>query len=354
MNARTTADWTDYVETLPPEGLATALWVESDRMGFAVDAVSESRVIAESRVVENEERDMLIDRSAGGERGLLDHELYPAWHPYSTLADENDEVDGLGAADVRAFLATWYTPRNAILAIAGRFDRDETLALVRRYFEPIVTFDPPARPALPPSHARRMHLFVRANVFNDTVTVAWRTPSAGTLDDTALDVVATALAGPGNQRFARSLIATHLATQVGARQISLRETSVFVVQATCAPKVDPRTVLRAIEDGVKAFPATVTAREVTQSLLNWTVGTLAALETPAARTSVMANAVRSGNDLGARSLSSLDLHRGVTKTELATVVTRWLGPEHRVASSVFVDRAAPVRGRLDHRDEGEP
>jgi zinc protease len=91
-------------------------------MGYAAEAVSEARVDSQRAAVANEARDhfdtMLAAVGPFGARAL-----FPDWHPYAGLADNEDDLRHIHASDVLAFLRTWYSPANATLAIAGAFDR---------------------------------------------------------------------------------------------------------------------------------------------------------------------------------------------------------------------------------------
>jgi zinc protease len=134
FNAVTSLDKTSYFESVPPERLETALWLESDRMGYAADAVTEARVDGERATVANEERDRHLDSALAAVGPFAMREIFPEWHPYAGVEDNDRDLRDIRAKDVLAFLRTWYSPSNATLAIAGAFDRDSTVEAVNRYF----------------------------------------------------------------------------------------------------------------------------------------------------------------------------------------------------------------------------
>ena len=239
FNAVTTLDATSYFESIPPEHLSTVLWLESDRMGYAAEAVSEARVDGQRAAVANEARDhfdtMLAAVGPFGARAL-----FPDWHPYAGLADNEDDLRHIHASDVLAFLRTWYSPANATLAIAGAFNCDATIAAVNRYSGSLPSTALPARPALREWTPSAVTLIVAAPLGYDSVTLAWRTPLYGTSDDAALDLATGALAGAANTRFADSLVSAGLATTISATQSSGLEASVFFVQARVAPGAESR------------------------------------------------------------------------------------------------------------------
>jgi zinc protease len=277
FNATTSLDSTFYFETVPPERLETALWVESERMGYAAEVVTEARVVAERPVVHNEELERRTDGLLGAVWAFPQHELFPGWHPYSTVSDGDFDFDSIHATDVQAFLSTWYTPRNAVLAIAGRFDRESTLALVRRYFESLPSPQPPVRPTLRTWTTEGARLVVAASALRDQVVVEWRTPSFGAQDDAALDFASMMLSGPGNTRLRRALVDTNLASSVSTREASHRAASVFWVSATCAPGKQSDVVLRAIQDTVDALATSVTNEDVARARAAWWASTLSKL-----------------------------------------------------------------------------
>jgi zinc protease len=349
-NAHTGADVTTYEETVPPERLETALWVESDRMGFAAEAVTDDRVAREIPVIANEQRDRQDLHVASVAAALAQHSLFPPWHPYVALFD--DANDRPNAADVRAFLATWYTPRNASLTIAGRFDREATLALVRRYFEPIPGFDAVARPQLPPfAEDRATGLTVAANAFHDEVLLSWRTPRLGEPDDAALDLVALALSGPGNTRLSRSLVTADLASSVFARQQSFRHASVFYVAVECEPGVDPRAVVANVERSIDDLVHQLEPGEVARARAAQVAMALARMETTSSRAAVLAGAGRPLLGGAPASLAGLERYASIGRDDVAAAAGRWLAPTRAVTMVVYADRTASRAGELRARTE---
>ncbi len=350
-NATTTLDATTYFESVPPERLATALWIESDRMGFAEDAVTEERVDSQRAIVENEERQKSRDGTLAALGSITMHEIFPDWHPYAALADDVTDTAHSRAKDVLAFIHTWYMPSNATLAIAGAFDRDATIDAITRYFGHLPSAPVPARPVLPTWVSPGSWLLVNAGEPRDGIVFAWRTPAYGSKDDAALDLAAAALAGPGNTRLTRALIATHLATGVSARQQSEREASVFYVQVGTAPGVDLDRVVRTIQDVIDELAQSATADETARASRMWRNRTLSALETSWGRASLLVAASKIGDepgptfDWGIGRRSALDQH------DVGRAVGEWLEPWHRVVTVIIANQRAPNRGVLVHRDE---
>ena len=350
FNATTSIDATTYFESIPPERLETALWLESDRMGYVAGCLTRTTLEEEREVVRIENRDRTVDGMLGTVWATVVHEMFPGWHPYSTANDGAADLDSIDERDVRAFLETWYTPRNATLAVAGRFDREATLALIRRYFEALPSAAPPSRPALPKWETPAMQLAVTAAVPGSQVLVAWRTPALGEKDDAALDLAAAMLSGRGNARLERSLVATQLATAVQARQKSQRRESVFYIRATLAPGASPEELAQAVQATINGLARDVTAVELERSKRLWRDAAAASIETPWGRASRLVTLAKLGAKSGPEFDWGFERYEGIGVSDVATAVSKWLGPAHRIAMSIVADRAAPRSGSLVARD----
>lgn len=135
FNGGTSTDNTIYFETVPSDALEQALWMESDRMGFFINTVSEWGLENEKQVVKNEKRQSVDNRPYGYKRGIQLSNLYPEGHPYSwDVIGSLVDLQNATLADVREFYEKWYGPNNATLVIAGDIDSAEAKKLVEKYF----------------------------------------------------------------------------------------------------------------------------------------------------------------------------------------------------------------------------
>jgi predicted Zn-dependent peptidase len=146
LNASTWLDRTNYFETLPSHELELALWLESDRLGFLLPAMTQEKLDNQREVVKNERRWSVDNQPYGTWDERIQAQLFPEGHTYhhSTIGSM-DDLNAAGLEDVSEFFATYYAPNNAVLTVAGDFDRDQALAMIERHFGPI-----PPNPALPP------------------------------------------------------------------------------------------------------------------------------------------------------------------------------------------------------------
>src|SRR6266550_3787335 len=143
INGSTSTDRTNYYEDVPSEYLELALWLESDRMGFLLDALDEEAFSVERDVVKNERRQSYENRPYGLAGQEIQKALFPPNHPYhwQTIGSQ-EHLDAASLDDVKDFFRRFYTPNNASLAIAGDIEVEETKRLVERYFGDLTPGDP--------------------------------------------------------------------------------------------------------------------------------------------------------------------------------------------------------------------
>ncbi|HXG39815.1 MAG TPA: pitrilysin family protein, partial [Candidatus Limnocylindrales bacterium] len=145
MNGTTWLDRTNYFETLPSHQLELALWLEADRMGTLLEALSQENLDNQREVVKNEKRWSYDNRPYGSWNEKLQAHLFPPEHPYHhPTIGSMDDLDRASLDDVRAFFETYYAPNNAVLAVVGDFESDRVRGWIERYFGGI-----PANPAIP-------------------------------------------------------------------------------------------------------------------------------------------------------------------------------------------------------------
>ena len=138
FNGGTSTDQTVYFETVPSDALEKVLWMESDRMGFFINTVSEWGLENEKQVVKNEKRQGVDNQPYGHKDYVQLKNLYPEGHPYSwDVIGSLEDLQAATVADVKEFYAKWYGAGNATLAIAGDIDIAKTKELVNKYFSEI-------------------------------------------------------------------------------------------------------------------------------------------------------------------------------------------------------------------------
>ena len=208
LNGSTTPDRTNYWENLPSHYLELALWLESDRMGFLLDALDQSRMDIQRDVVKNERRQSYENRPYGVSNIHLQGAVYPLPHPYHwPTIGFHEDLDAAGLEDAASFFKRFYTPSNASLAIAGDIRTDQASELVERYFGDI---QPGA--ALPRATRTDSPLQGRVDLtLHDRVTlprwsVVWPSVPRFHPDDAPLSVLASILGDGKSSRLHRELV----------------------------------------------------------------------------------------------------------------------------------------------------
>jgi len=135
LNGGTSNDATTYYEVVPKNALEKILWMESDRMGYMINTVTENAFNIQQNVVQNEKRQSYDNQPYGFTSWVVATNLYPKGHPYSwTVIGEMDDLKNATVADVKAFHDTYYIPNNATLVLAGDFDVATAKKLIEKYF----------------------------------------------------------------------------------------------------------------------------------------------------------------------------------------------------------------------------
>ncbi len=135
FNGGTWTDGTVYYEVVPKDALEKVLWMESDRMGFFINAVTKASLEGEKPVVQNEKRQNYDNRPYGNTSAVVNKALYPADHPYNWLTiGELEDLQNATLEDVKEFYEQYYGPNNATLVLTGDFDPENAKELITKYF----------------------------------------------------------------------------------------------------------------------------------------------------------------------------------------------------------------------------
>lgn len=234
-NGSTTTDRTNYWENLPSNALETALFLESDRMGWLLDTMSPERVDQQRDVVKNERRQSYENRPYGMASIEILKALYPPEHPYHwPVIGSQEDLSAATHEDVADFFRKWYGPANTSVVIAGDVDVATARTLAAKWFggvpgsEPVEPLAP--RPVVLPEEKR---LVLEDRVELPRLYLVWPTPPVYTPADAALDTAAGILASGKSSRLYRKLVyELQIAQDVWAYQDSAALASTFNVVVT--------------------------------------------------------------------------------------------------------------------------
>ena len=135
LNGTTNRDRTNYFETVPNNQLEKMLWLEADRMGFLLDAVTQQKFEVQRATVKNERGQNYDNRPYGLVSENISKNLYPYGHPYSWMTiGYLEDLDRSNVNDLKNFFLRWYGPNNATLTVGGDIKPKEVVKLVEKYF----------------------------------------------------------------------------------------------------------------------------------------------------------------------------------------------------------------------------
>lgn len=273
LNGSTWLDRTNYYETVPSNQLALALWLEADRMGALLPGMTQEKLDTQRDVVKNERRWSVDNQPYGTWWEKLPALAYPPEHPFHhSLIGSFEDLDAASLPDVSEFFATYYTPGNAVLSLAGDFDREDALDLIHRFFGAIskgAAKPPLADTSLPPVFGAPLREVVQDNVTLPRLYLAFRAPEFGTPRHYDASVCATILGTRKTSRLQRSLIREkRLAAEVSAFTFDLAKgADLLVIDVLALPGVTAEALEAAVLEEVdRIHREGVTEEEVARAI----------------------------------------------------------------------------------------
>ena len=195
LNGSTNSDRTNYYQTVPSNQLEKVLWLEADRMGFLLDAVTQEKFEVQRETVKNERGQNYDNAPYGLLYERLGEATFPEGHPYSwSTIGYLEDLDRADVNDLKRFFLRWYGPNNAVLTIGGRFDEAQALAWVHKYFGSIPRGPQVAPPEpVPVTLDADRYISMEDDVRLPLLYMAWPTVYARHADEAPLDVLMTIL-----------------------------------------------------------------------------------------------------------------------------------------------------------------
>ena len=238
INGSTNEDVTNYYEVVPSNQLELALYLESDRMGHLLPAMTQEKLDNQRDVVKNERRQRVDNVPYGTSSEKIAKAMYPPDHPYSwPVIGYMDDLSAAGLEDVKDFFRTYYAPNNACLSIAGDFDPAEVKQLVSKYFAGFPKGKEIGRPA-------EVSVSIPADIlqtFEDKVQlprlyITWHGPKQETREDAVMTVLGQILSNGKSSRLYKSLVYDRqIAQSVNAYQSSSEIAGLFQIVTTAKP-----------------------------------------------------------------------------------------------------------------------
>jgi predicted Zn-dependent peptidase len=344
LNGSTWLERTNYFETVPSNQLALALWLEADRMGALLPAMTQQKLDTQRDVVKNERRWSVDNQPYGTWWERLPALAFPPEHPFHhSLIGSMEDLDAASLEDVERFFATYYAPDNAVLTIAGDVDPAEARALIERYFGPIPRGG--ARPplpsmALPPTFGEWKREVVEDDVMLPRLFLAFRSPVFGTAEYYAASVLGAILGMGKGSRLQRELVREReVAAEANAFTFDLAKgADLLIVDVTARPETDAAHLERevaAVVDRVRE--GGVSAIEVERAVALIESALVTSLQSAGERADKLS---MFATLLGDPSLlnTELDRYRVVTAERVNAFARARLGTDNR-ATLLYVPRA---------------
>lgn len=257
LNGSTSQDRTNYYEVVPKNALEMALWMESDRMGYLVNTVTNTALANQQNVVQNEKRESVDNAPYGFNQGLIAKTLFPKGHPYSwTVIGEMEDLTNATVEDVKAFHKKFYSPNNAFLVVSGDIKNDVVKALIKKYFGEIPSGEKiEKRSPMPVSLASTIKLYHEDNFAKvPQLTMVFPSSERYSKDSYALNFLGELLAGSKKSPLYSILVKDKkLTSRVMARNMSQELAGSFYISVSANPGVNLTDIEKAIFEGFEKF-----------------------------------------------------------------------------------------------------
>jgi predicted Zn-dependent peptidase len=273
LNGSTWLDRTNYFETVPSNQLELTIWLEANRMGYLLPAMTQQKLDTQRDVVQNERRWSMDNQPYGSWWERLPALAFPPEHPFHhSLIGSMADLDAASLDDIAHFFSTYYTPDNAVLSIAGDFDPNEARAMVERHFGniPRGTGKPPLPDmTVPPTFGSPLREVVPDDVMLPRVFIALRSPIFGSDAYYAASVAGAILGLKKGSRLYRTLVREQ---QVAAEVTSftydlVKGSDLLVVDVTARPEVSSQALENAVHTELdRLLTVDVTADEVARAV----------------------------------------------------------------------------------------
>jgi len=336
-NGSTTNDRTNYYETIPANYLESALWLESDRMGFLLDKLDIAKLNAQRDIVKNERRQSYDNQPYGRVGEIFSGAMYPKDHPYSwPVIGSMTDLSAASEEDVKAFFRIYYAPNNATLAVVGDFDPKQAKEWIQKYFNGLPQGKSVQRPNVPLGKlTASKRLVYEDRVQVPRLYIQWPTVGFKHDDDYALSVMSSILSGSRTARLTKALVYdSQAASQVFAFANSAEDVGVFQVTVVPRPEHTLTELEGAVDQVIQKFLAEgPTAEELQKAKAGLELGFLRGLESNLGKANqLISGAVFYGNP----GQFSVDYQKtlAVTAADVKRVANQYLSRSRIVLSVV--------------------
>ena len=341
MNGTTNRDRTNYFETLPSNQLETALWLEADRMGFLLNAVTKEKFENQRKTVKNE-KDQRYSAPYGMVSEVKDQILYPQGHSYSwPIIGYVDDLDAATMDDLKNFFMKWYGPNNAVLVVTGDVNTEEVLKMTEKYFGsinkgPAVYKQTPRRVILPEDKFAKE---VDDIYYPLTYMVMPTVPSLHP-DESRLDLLASLMADGKNSIFYKKMVETDLALQASVNHPTYELSGEFSFQVVTLPSTSLKETRDLINECILEFEKVGFTDEDLQRVKNSMVSNMVGrMESIGGKAGMLTNyeILASGKKMNLQ--KQLDEINAITKDQIWAVYKKYIKNKNAAIVNVVRDES---------------
>ena len=343
LNGSTWLERTNYFETVPSNELALALWLEADRMGELLPAMTQEKLDNQRDVVKNERRWAVDNQPYGTMLEKMQELAFPPSYPFRhSLIGSMEDLSAASLDDIAQFFTTYYTPDNAVLSITGDFDSEEARRLVTDYFGPIPKGKgkPPLPPMnLPPVFGGWLREVVQDDVSLPRLFMAFRSPIFGSEEYYAASVASAILGMRKGSRLHRSLVRERqIAADAGAFTFDLAKgTDLMVVDVTARPEVSVAQLEEEVDREIESvYRGGVAESEVKRAIALIETDLVVSLQSAGERADRLSMFATYFNQPGLIN-EQADRYRSVTTERVNDLISGRLGEDNR-ASLLYVPK----------------
>ena len=344
LNGTTNSDRTNYFQTVPANQLEKVLWLEADRMGFLLDAVTQEKFEVQRATVKNERGQRVDNRPYGLLWERVGEAMYPEGHPYSwSTIGYVEDLDRVDVNDLKKFFLRWYGPNNAALTIGGDFDTAQTLAWVAKYFGSIPRGPEVAAPERPPVvlDAAR-YISLEDNVALPMLYMAFPTVHRFHADEAPLDVLMFVLGVGDTSLLYKNLVKNQIAVQAQASHGCSELACQFALLALANPAAGKTLadIDKIVRDSLLEFEARgVLDDDLERSKMNIVSDMIYGLESVAGKVSQLAH-YQTLTDRADYIAADVARYENVTKEDVMRVYQQYIAGKPAVVMSI-VPRGQP-------------
>ncbi len=345
LNGTTNSDRTNYYQTVPANQLEKVLWLESDRMGFMLEAVTSDKFEVQRETVKNERGQRYDNRPYGLLSERVDEALYPKNHPYSwQTIGYVDDLNRVTVADLKAFFLRWYGPNNATLTIGGDIDIEQTLAWVERYFGEI-PMGPEVKDEVktPVSLSETRYISMEDEVHLPLVYLKFPTVQARHEDEAPLDILSDILGTGKTSLFYKNLVKSGYAINAAVNHPCQELACSFSLYALANPQKQLKLsdLEQVIRDTLLEFEQRgVTDADLQKTQVAMEASTIYGLQSVHGKVSTLAYNNTFGGEPD-KVQYDLDRYNAVTKADVMRVFKKYIKDKHAVVMSIV------PKGKLD-------